>query len=122
VGMGLGLTYDPRQRLTGGWQSSVHVCDGGALHAAVAAWNQRESSWPRRVQVGNEGTTKAGQRTGGCSEVIAPMGDFRVQMQAWLLRDGGEKWGADGCAPTADGADLTWCQMCDPTAGMRRVE
>jgi hypothetical protein len=23
-----GETYDPRQRLTGSWQSSVHVCDG----------------------------------------------------------------------------------------------
>jgi hypothetical protein len=28
VGLGMGLTYDPRQRLTGSWQSSVHVCDG----------------------------------------------------------------------------------------------
>jgi threonine aldolase len=58
-----------------------------ALHAAVAAWNQRESSWPRRVEVGKQGGTKGGRLQG---EVIAVTADASVVAARWWREmDGG---------------------------------
>jgi hypothetical protein len=58
----LGLTYDPRQRLTGSWQGSVHVPDGWLC---MQQWQHGING----SRVGREGcrwASKAEQRAGGC--------------------------------------------------------